>query len=362
MSDEVDDLLRRAMATLDDQAPSEYFDTLADRTLARLDGPALAEPPAESSGHEAIRAVASETGARLGSRRSSQDLTGAAGDVVASASARWSAVALPAPPGTAAQSSVAPFAARAAQGGGTSAPAIGAGPRGARRAPMLAAIGVGLAAAAGAVIFVLVRDRVASGPTEQSRVRGMDGVAAPTAGSPAGPSAVETIPQGAASGSEAPSRADALTRQRERIESEDAASIRAFKRMPPTTGDEKPSAKFQNTLKATHGGGAGEPPLKEAGSYEQKADKPGLGRKQLSSDDLKRGMNAIAGQVRACFDGTQGPATVRLSVAPSGKIQRITMPEPFAGTPVGTCVERAVREARFPPWDGAAQRFDYLLE
>jgi hypothetical protein len=37
MTDDVDDLLRRALATLDDQAPASYFETLPDRTLARLD-------------------------------------------------------------------------------------------------------------------------------------------------------------------------------------------------------------------------------------------------------------------------------------------------------------------------------------
>lgn len=39
MSDEIDNLLRRAMSTLDREVPDGYFDALPDRTLARLDGP-----------------------------------------------------------------------------------------------------------------------------------------------------------------------------------------------------------------------------------------------------------------------------------------------------------------------------------
>ena len=45
MSDEVDDLLRRTMATLDRQVPDGYFDTLVSRALVRLADPALGELP-----------------------------------------------------------------------------------------------------------------------------------------------------------------------------------------------------------------------------------------------------------------------------------------------------------------------------
>ena len=38
MSDDLDDLLRAAMKTLDDQVPSGYFEGLPNRTLARLSG------------------------------------------------------------------------------------------------------------------------------------------------------------------------------------------------------------------------------------------------------------------------------------------------------------------------------------
>lgn len=74
-------------------------------------------------------------------------------------------------------------------------------------------------------------------------------------------------------------------------------------------------------------------------------------------------LRAVAGKVQACFAGTQGHALVRLTVAPSGQVQQVTVLGRFAGTPVGACVERAVRTATFSPWDRALQRFgyDYLL-
>src|SRR4051794_39015138 len=97
MSDDVDDLLRRAMTTLDHQVPDGYFDTLASRTLARLDDPALGDPRDDNSGLQDIRNLASETKARLSSRRSSKDLIGADDDRLAASSAGWKAVAVPEP-------------------------------------------------------------------------------------------------------------------------------------------------------------------------------------------------------------------------------------------------------------------------
>src|SRR4029079_9837035 len=38
MSDDLDDLLRAAMKTLDEQVPSGYFEVLPDQTLTRLEG------------------------------------------------------------------------------------------------------------------------------------------------------------------------------------------------------------------------------------------------------------------------------------------------------------------------------------
>ncbi len=133
MSDDLDEQIRRAMKTLDDQMPAGYFEGLPNRTLARLeDGSSMesqgtrsdsskpsvapvvvatvANPPPtsmstskkpddreEDSGLHDIRNLASSTKARLSSRRSTQNPTVSEDDILASSSAGWKAVALPEP-------------------------------------------------------------------------------------------------------------------------------------------------------------------------------------------------------------------------------------------------------------------------
>src|SRR4051812_25346926 len=107
MSDDLDDRLRDAMASLDRQVPARYFESLADRALARLDDAAPADLVVEElvtedevvgerdehSGLREIQHLASETKARL-ARRTSQPLI-ARDDRIASSSAGWKAIALP---------------------------------------------------------------------------------------------------------------------------------------------------------------------------------------------------------------------------------------------------------------------------
>jgi hypothetical protein len=132
MADELDEQIRRAMKTLDDQVPAGYFEGLPNRTLARLEdgssmesqgtrqdqskpsvsGPVVASvaaPPStsmstskkddreEDSGLHDIRNLASSTKARLSSRRSTQNPAVSEDDILASSSAGWKAVALPEP-------------------------------------------------------------------------------------------------------------------------------------------------------------------------------------------------------------------------------------------------------------------------
>ena len=99
--------------------------------------------------------------------------------------------------------------------------------------------------------------------------------------------------------------------------------------------------------------------LGESGSAKPAPVKAKPERTSLSSDDIKRGMAAVARKAQACFAGTQGLAPVRLTVAPSGRVTKATVSGMFAGSPTGACVERAVRAARFPAWDGGPQSFNY---
>jgi hypothetical protein len=100
--------------------------------------------------------------------------------------------------------------------------------------------------------------------------------------------------------------------------------------------------------------------LKEAGVPEgQKQKKVVLEKKSLTGADIKKGMGGVTAKAQACYAGTQGSAGVRLTVLPTGQIEKVTVTGVFAGTPVGACVESAVKSATFPPWDGGPQTFGY---
>ena len=66
-------------------------------------------------------------------------------------------------------------------------------------------------------------------------------------------------------------------------------------------------------------------------------------------DAVLRGLRSVSGPVRACGGGQHGVANTTVVIAgSSGRVQSARVAGSFAGTPVGSCVARAVRGARFP--------------
>jgi hypothetical protein len=60
-------------------------------------------------------------------------------------------------------------------------------------------------------------------------------------------------------------------------------------------------------------------------------------------------MRNLAPVVRAC--GIEGdPAVVTVTFANTGRVTTATVAPPYAGTPAGSCMARAVRGARLPPF------------
>jgi hypothetical protein len=51
--------------------------------------------------------------------------------------------------------------------------------------------------------------------------------------------------------------------------------------------------------------------------------------------------------------GPTGSVTVKLTFASNGIPSTVVIPAPFAGTPVGECVEKSFRAAKIPAFDGA---------
>ena len=436
MADELDDLLRRAMKTLDDQAPAGYFDALPQRTLARLEdgsmqptgtmgtdrdaasGPTGVPPIADrddDSGLHDIRSLASSTKARLSSRRSTQNPVMSEDDIIASSSAGWKAVALPEPAKMISLPELADLpsakeikaqdkAARKAKAhagdekavkvaavetpsvANDAAPATSLPPItniGARiaakgqssgKGKTIALVGVGLAAAAGVTIFFTMnrnKDEAAKNSAESTVAAAAPAAeykstskmlpppppaaqpaAAPASGEAAGSGAVAQI---ATSNDGAPEPAKAVATKTadkgkpHKVEVKDTSMTdRAEKEKAPPKEDKKEKAK---------GGEEGEPSfdalLKEAGVSDQKKQaKPTLDKKSLSGGDIKTGMASIAGKAQGCYSGTQGTASVKLTVAPSGAVQK----HQAAGRNGSM---RLNGKLIFPPWDGGPQSFGY---
>ena len=99
--------------------------------------------------------------------------------------------------------------------------------------------------------------------------------------------------------------------------------------------------------------------LKEAGVADKKAAAPKLDKKSLTGDEFKAGMGALSGKAQACFKGTQGTAIVKLVVAPSGQVTKVSVGGAFAGKPEADCVTPAVKNPSFPAWDGGQQSIGY---
>ena len=74
---------------------------------------------------------------------------------------------------------------------------------------------------------------------------------------------------------------------------------------------------------------------------------------------VRDALEGVAPQVQACFGEEHGVVDVVVMVASSGRVTTCTVSGRFAGTPVGSCIARAVRAARFPPFTQARFEVHY---
>jgi hypothetical protein len=81
----------------------------------------------------------------------------------------------------------------------------------------------------------------------------------------------------------------------------------------------------------------------------------------LTRTEVQTVMRGVEANVRECYKQFHvgGPADVKVSVGEDGTVKSLTLSGPFTGTPTGSCVERFVKAATFPP--SAGLRFDYRL-
>ncbi|CAN5919244.1 hypothetical protein BH11MYX3_BH11MYX3_31220 [soil metagenome] len=384
--------------------------------------PMTAAEREEDSGLHDIRSLASSTKARISSRRSTQNPVMSEDDILASSSAGWKAVALPEPAkmislpaltelpsaketkekdkaarkakaaepvekktGAAVATAT---AAEAAPASISSIPSIGsriaAKGQSSGKGKTIALVGMGLAAAAGVSIYFAMNKQNAAESSKEQTVA----VTTPAAEykstakmlPPPPPPAAAPEVTAAAAGSAAPVQELATS---EPVEPPKAVASKGSEKpgkvhkveVRDTSMTEKSDKNDKSKEKAApkeeakkpdgkDTGGEGEPSfdalLKEAGvSDAKKQAKPTLDKKSLSGGDIKSGMGSIAGKAQACYAGTQGAAAVKLTVAPSGQVQKVSVSGVFAGTPVAACVSAAVKSATFPPWDGGPQTINY---
>jgi len=476
MPDDLDDLIRAAMKTLDEQVPSGYFEALPNQTLARLEGsmqhgsqgtttekgarppvsasqsgPAVSAAPQrqasedqtdrterdEDSGLHDIRNLAASQRMRMSSKRVSTSPPQMEDDSLSSTSGSFKNIALPQPAKMVSLPELAELPAKheviardkrpskaevkaakaEAKAEAKAAVDIAQAPIAApatssrftlpsqqrrSKGPLIAVLGLGVAAAAGGLIFMQMNkeesksasvvDQTASAPAAKAEVAATPttttatGAAAGSAAAPepAPPPAEEPAkPADTAMQIAAPDEGKANTD--ENAEKDKAVSKAGPKtKATPTKGKggkkgiekeqppevkpevkpEKPVEKAETTKKPTGGKGDGEDfdaLLKEAGVQEKQQAKPKLDKKSLTGDDFKHGMASVEGKAKACYKGTQGNVMLKLTVSPDGKVAKSSVSGEFAGKPEATCVQSAVKAATFPPWDGGPMSFNYAV-
>ncbi len=87
----------------------------------------------------------------------------------------------------------------------------------------------------------------------------------------------------------------------------------------------------------------------------------GNSKASLSRGDIKSGISRVRGRVRSCFSkyGVHGKVKVRVTVGCNGRVKYAGARGSHSGTPVGKCIQRAVRGARFPKFKKKQLSFTY---
>jgi hypothetical protein len=121
------------------------------------------------------------------------------------------------------------------------------------------------------------------------------------------------------------------------------------------------------TVAAAHPAGPGRR-LPTAGSPAGESRTPkeraiGTGAGPLSEVAFAAGMDAMKPRVHGCYAEFKVPgvALVTVKIGKNGKVGAANVRGKFEGTPVGACVENAVKAAAFPPSDGLTAVFPFNL-
>ncbi len=106
----------------------------------------------------------------------------------------------------------------------------------------------------------------------------------------------------------------------------------------PTTGTGTSSARPVN-----------EQPTRRSDEYDKEATEVVLKR---SARQVKENCGAAKDEDGKA-NGPWGKLQVQIALGHNGHSKGVTVPEPYAGKPVGRCIEKAFANLTFPPWAGA---------
>jgi len=117
--------------------------------------------------------------------------------------------------------------------------------------------------------------------------------------------------------------------------------------------EKKPTKGGNSELDDLLGPGGGSKPKKKKSSSSSSSSSGGGSSgsdlpQKLSRAQVKSGMASVAGAVRGCGQGESGTVTVKVVIAPSGKVASANTTGVFAGSAPGRCAASAVRRAKFP--------------
>ncbi len=84
----------------------------------------------------------------------------------------------------------------------------------------------------------------------------------------------------------------------------------------------------------------------------------------LAKGAVVAGMNSVKGKVADCYQQFKVPgmAMVNIVIGKSGRVSSASVTGKFAGTPTGSCVEKAVKTASFPASDGLSTPYPFQLK
>lgn len=415
----LDEEVRDALVALENSVPQDYFDGFPARVEARLEVEAMApdkpspdpekpgaEVQTENTGLHDIKEMARTQKQRISRRISTQ--SDVEESLLSTSSSGLKAVVLPTPgqdtPRYETEDPV-PAEQEESRGGGV---------------PIWIYAAVGVVAVA-AVVFLMVRgggknkdeQTVASGDVSASEPGPVVAAIEPTPGPDQAPAAApespeEAVPEpgeadrdgaggvvgglastpggavgtgggaeGAASGDDRGAAAAKEPSTRHKAADKPARASRPAKssdtKKPTETKkstETKTSPPPPDKTKPTSEAASLEEMLTEAsgGVVEPKEAKKPVAKKpsktELTSGDIRKGMRSVLARVQTCYSEHKQSGTVKVSVtvAPDGHVEKASAIGQFAGgayAQTGSCVAKAVENAKFPAWDGGPMTFKY---